>query len=90
MMKLETILEYPVLSRNSPRPKEMHILTKLGFPEGADTVSGLRVLVAEDEPGLRELITDVLTQRGHMVVTVASGDAAAESLATAPARPQRP
>ncbi|NSW55343.1 MAG: PAS domain S-box protein [Armatimonadetes bacterium] len=47
-------------------------------------VSGLRVLVAEDEPGLRELITDVLTQRGHVVVTVASGDAAAESLRSYP------
>ena len=53
-------------------------------PEGADTVSGLRVLVAEDEPGLRELITDVLTQRGHTVVAVASGDAAAESLRSYP------
>lgn len=43
-------------------------------------MSGLKVLVAEDDPGLRELVTEVLTVWGHSVHAVGDGEEAARHL----------
>jgi two-component system NtrC family sensor kinase len=43
-----------------------------------------RVLVADDEPSLRDLMLKALTPRGHVVETVADGAAALERLQAAP------
>ncbi len=42
-----------------------------------------RILLAEDEDGLRNLIARALTQDGHEVVATADGAAALDALATA-------
>ena len=39
----------------------------------------LRALVVEDEPGIREVLADVLTERGHEVVTCPDGRSAWEA-----------
>jgi len=43
-----------------------------------------RVLVAEDEAGVREVVVRALTGRGHAVEAVADGGAALEALAARP------
>lgn len=48
-----------------------------GTPAGERS---LRVLVAEDEPALRELALEALAPRGHVVETVPDGNAALERL----------
>ena len=40
----------------------------------------LRVLVVDDEPGIRDLFSDVITMRGHQAVCAASGTEALELL----------
>lgn len=40
-------------------------------------MSGLKVLVAEDDPGMRELVTELLTVWGHSVHAVGDGEEAA-------------
>jgi CheY-like chemotaxis protein len=44
-----------------------------------------RVLVADDEPSVLEMLEDLLTECGYEVATVASGRAALDRLATFPA-----
>ena len=44
-----------------------------------------RILVVDDEPSIRDILTRRLTQWGHEVVTAAGADAAVESMAAAPA-----
>ena len=39
-----------------------------------------RVLVADDDPGIRELLKRVLEQKGYEVLTAADGEAALESV----------
>lgn len=43
-------------------------------------MSGLKVLVAEDDPGMRELVTELLTVWGHSVHSVVDGEEAARHL----------
>jgi PAS domain S-box-containing protein len=46
--------------------------------------SGMRILVAEDDPANRELMQALLVRRGHRVTLVADGRAAVQACATAP------
>lgn len=43
-------------------------------------MSGLKVLVAEDDPGMRELVTEILTVWGHSVHAVGDGEEAVRHL----------
>ena len=45
-----------------------------------------RILIAEDEEGLRELVSRALASDGHEVATAPDGAAALEALTRAPAR----
>ncbi|MDX2171081.1 MAG: response regulator [Deltaproteobacteria bacterium] len=53
-------------------------------PPSVAVGSGLRVLVAEDDPGSRELMQALLVRRGHRVTLVSDGRAAVQACATAP------
>ncbi|MBV9928431.1 MAG: PAS domain-containing protein [Acidobacteria bacterium] len=46
----------------------------------APTLEGLKVLVVDDEPDARQLLSEVLTRRGAQVSTAASADEALEKL----------
>ena len=48
------------------------------FPEPHET----SVLIVDDEPGIRESLTDVLEDEGYRVESVGSGEACLETLPT--------
>lgn len=47
-------------------------------PGLADTTSAVTVLVVDDEPGMRSMLSFVLTQFGHKVITAHNGVSALE------------
>jgi CheY-like chemotaxis protein len=49
--------------------------------EQADGVARPRILLAEDDPSLREMVLDILTDAGYEVVAAANGREALERLA---------
>ncbi len=50
------------------------------LPKPAEPVRGLRLLVAEDEPLVREALCAALTQMGHAVLSTTDGEEAAKRL----------
>ncbi len=55
-----------------------------GTPHSAPVLArGERILVVEDEPGLRRLVAEILTRRGYLVTVASDGAAALEVLADA-------
>jgi two-component system NtrC family sensor kinase len=62
---------FPPAAATSPPPPEPKPETP--SPHGTETI-----LVAEDEPTLREMVSDILTQHGYHVLEASSGPAALE------------
>ena len=52
------------------------------LPRAVSQRSGSRVLLAEDEPEIRDVVLAVLQSRGHKVITAASAPAAVSTLAS--------
>lgn len=53
------------------RPKDQKKTEKFILPRGSETI-----LIAEDEPGIRDLITTILTDQGYDVIGAADGEEA--------------
>ncbi len=62
-------------------PRAADVAPRRSLPLAA---TPLRVLVADDEPAVRDLASDALAARGHSVETVADGEAALRRLSEAP------
>src|SRR5450432_1603842 len=53
---------------------------EVGFPAFRGIPIGRRVLVAEDDPAMRDVLETVLRERGYQVATVGSGSELADAL----------
>jgi CheY-like chemotaxis protein len=65
-----------ILLRSVAAEPEAEPLSEFASQERADALAGLHVLVVDDEPGVREIVTDMLNQLGCRVTTAGSGDRA--------------
>jgi len=57
------------------------VMTQHGGGDGAGDLSGRRVLVVDDNPGVRDLVATLLRTRGYEVAIAPDGRAALELLA---------
>jgi signal transduction histidine kinase len=63
-----------ILLRSVAAEPEAEPLSEFASQERADALAGLHVLVVDDEPGVREIVTDMLNQLGCRVTTAGSGE----------------
>ena len=62
------------------RPIGVHFPTDRGSPGPTATLTGMRVLVAEDDAGLKSVLERGLREAGYVVDAVADGNEAIEYL----------
>jgi signal transduction histidine kinase/CheY-like chemotaxis protein len=76
-------ISIPTLNAWALRNEYSHLIPpeKTTGPLTRRTLRGLRILVVDDEADARELLTEVLEQRGARVIAVGSAHAALETLA---------
>jgi signal transduction histidine kinase len=76
-------ISIPTLNAWALRNEYSHLIPpeKTTGPLTRRTLQGLRILVVDDEADARELLTEVLEQRGARVIAVGSAHAALETLA---------
>jgi PAS domain S-box-containing protein len=69
-----------VITNQETEPVQTIYNEEIDTLEGLPSLQGLKVLVVDDEPDTRELIREVLTERGSEVITSGSVDEALEAL----------
>ena len=68
------VVSLPVVQSSGAEPEEAH-------PAPPDSVRPLRILVVDDEPSVRAYLSDLLTERSHMVDTASDVPDAVEKIA---------